>query len=531
MIVPSGKTGQLAVFQNDGKGGFKRLSAPGLQEAVTRDQTTVLGFARADGQTVLLAGSANYEDGRATGPVLRQYALPAQTIDDTLPVSAASTGPLAMADVDGDGDLDLFVGGRVVPGRYPEAASSLLFLNENGRFKPDSNPSLTGIGLVSAAVFTDLDGDGDPDLVLACEWGPLRVFRNEGGRLVPWQMPVTLAGASTTLDRLAGFWNGVTAGDFDGDGRLDIVASNWGRNTHRTGRLPWRVYFGDFAGAHGMEIIEAFHDPAMNKVVPWRARDAVARSLPAVLEQFTTYRAFGAASVAELPGFRAARELQVNTLDTMVFLNRGDRWEARALPVEAQFAPAFGLAVADFDGDGNEDLVLAQNFFGSEIETSRCDAGRGLLLRGDGEGNFRALPGQESGLVVYGEQRGAAVADFDGDGRADLAITQNRGSTKLWRNTQGRPGLRVSLRGKAANRHGIGGVVRLKFGERWGPARELHAGAGYWSQDSATLLLATPAGPSQIEVRWPGGKTTTTAVPESAKEISVFPDGRIERGH
>ena len=187
--------------------------------------------------------------------------------------------------------------------------------------------------------------------------------------------------------------------------------------------------------------------------------------------------------------------------------------------------------MADFDGDGNEDLVLAQNFFGSEIETSRCDAGRGLLLPGDGEGNFRALPGQESGLVVYGEQRGAAVADFDGDGRADLAITQNRGSTKLWRNTQGRPGLRVRLRGQAANPHGIGGVVRLKFGERWGPARELHAGAGYWSQDSATLLLAMPAGPSQIEVRWPGGKTTTTAVPESAKEISVFPDGHIERGH
>ena len=152
-----------------------------------------------------------------------------------------------------------------------------------------------------------------------------------------------------------------------------------------------------------------------------------------------------------------------------------------------------------------------------------------MLLRGDGRGNFRAVPGQESGLVVYGEQRGVAVADFDGDGRPDLAMSQNHGPTKLWRNLRARLGLRVRLRGPVGNPNALGAVVRLRFGDRLGPVRELHAGAGYWSQDSATLVLATPQAPAEIEVRWPGGLMTTAPLPESAKEITVFMDGHIER--
>jgi hypothetical protein len=162
------------------------------------------------------------------------------------------------------------------------------------------------------------------------------------------------------------------------------------------------------------------------------------------------------------------QKLTASTLETTVFLNRKDHFEARPLPAEAQFTPTFGICVADFDGDGDEDIFLAQNFFAFRVEEARLDAGRGLLLRGDGKGGFEPMPGQTSGIKAYGEQRGAAVADFDHDGRVDLAVTQNGAATKLFRNTHARPGLRVRLVGASGNPDGVGAMLRLKFGDRWG---------------------------------------------------------------
>jgi hypothetical protein len=203
----------------------------------------------------------------------------------------------------------------------------------------------------------------------------------------------------------------------------------------------------------------------------------------------------------------------------MVFLNRGQRFEAALLPAEAQFAPAFGLNVADLDGDGQEDVFLAQNFFALRLEEPRLDGGRGLWLRGDGRGRLAPIPGQESGVKVYGDQRGSAVCDFDEDGRIDLVVTQNGSATKLYRNAGARPGLRVRLGGPPANPHGLGAVLRLAFGEKQGPAREVHGGSGYWSQDSAVPVLATPSPPTALTVRWPGGKTTTHPIAAGAREI------------
>jgi hypothetical protein len=160
------------------------------------------------------------------------------------------------------------------------------------------------------------------------------------------------------------------------------------------------------------------------------------------------------------------------------------------------------------DGDGNDDIFLAQNFFAVDGDTSRLDAGRGLWLSGDGEGNFRAVPGQESGIAAYGEQRGCAVSDFDRDGRVDLALTQNGAETKLYRNVKAKPGLRV--------RSAIGAVLRIDNG----PSREVHAGSGYWSHDSIVQVMKSGA---QLTVRWTGGKTTTMKIPEDAREITASP--------
>jgi hypothetical protein len=150
-----------------------------------------------------------------------------------------------------------------------------------------------------------------------------------------------------------------------------------------------------------------------------------------------------------------------------------------------------------------------------------------LWLKGNGSGGFDAIDGQKSGVKVYGEQRGSALSDYDGDGRVDLVISQNGAQTKLYHNVGGRPGLRVRLTGGAGNLEGIGAVMRLGFGERWGPAREVHAGSGYWSQDSAVQVMATPQVPTRIQINWPGGKSVIGNVPDQAKEIMVHLDGLV----
>jgi hypothetical protein len=530
LIIASGKGGTLAVYTNDNHGAFNAMKAPPLTTPVTRDQTAVLGWNNAAGHCVLLSGSANYEDGLAFGGVVRPYDLAQATVDDTFPSSPSSTGPLALGDIDGDHKLELFVGGRCLPGKYPERASSALYRNTGSKFQLDveASKAFADVGLVSGAVFSDLDGDGLPDLVLACDWGPIRIFRNVHGTFVE-------ATEALGMDKFKGWWNGVTTGDFDGDGRPDIVASNWGRNTpyqsHR-GR-PLMIFYGDFDGDGTEDIIEAYYDIDLQKLVPERPFTPMAQAMPFLRGRFGTHRAYGQASVEELLGdsVKAAKHWEADWLESTLFLNRGDHFEAKPLPVEAQTAPAFGVSVADLDGDGYEDLFLSQNFFDSEPETPRYDAGRGLWLRGDGHGGFTAVRGQDCGIKIYGEQRGCAVCDFDHDGRTDLVVTQNSAPTKLYHNLAGKPGLRVQLEGPPENRNAVGASIRLAFGEQLGPAREIHAGSGYWSQDAACQVLALPTEASAVLIRWPGGKQTRSALRPGATEVRIDTDGRLQVIH
>ncbi len=524
LVVPGGAGRELAWYRND-RGRFIRvpLHLPGAAP----DVTMALRFPTPQGVSLLI-GQSSY---RSTTPaeafavpdVLRLDLGPAGNLlrsEVLVAPDTMSTGPIALADVDGDGDLDLFVGGRVLPGAYPVPPNSHLYLNDGGRFTRDqqNEGAFRQAGLVSAAAFTDLDGDGDPELALATEWGPIRVFLNERGTF----SEVTGAWG---LARLEGGWRGISAGDFDGDGRMDLVATNWGRNIPfpADSAAPLYVYVGNFGTSSEVSLLLGRLDPRLNAIVPVAPFSRLAWAMPDLRTRIPSFAEYADATIDKVIGepFSRMVRIQLTTLDHTVFLNRGGRFEAIPLPDEAQAAPAFAVVPADFDGDGREDLFLAQNFSQTEVGLPRFDAGRGLLLLGGGTGGFAAMSGQKSGIRIYGDQRGAAASDYDEDGRVDLAVAQNGAEVRLLRNIGAAAGFRVRLIGPPGNPGGVGAAIRVRYADRDSPVREIRAGSNYWSEDGLVQVFARRSVPKSVFVRWPGGATSETPVDPGQQEVVI----------
>jgi hypothetical protein len=524
LVVGTGRGGHLTVFRNL----RHRFVATPLGDGPARwDLTTVLPAPSSEGlgAVSLIAGQSSYEaqsasEALAVPPVVGFATRGVTAPSPLLAPDTASVGPLALGDVDGDGQLDLFVGARIVPGAWPLPARSHLYhRSPTGGWVTDSlnERALASIGLVSAAIFTDLDGDGRPDLVATSEWGPIRVFHNDGGRL----RDVT---GDWGLSGIRSRWNGVAAGDFNGDGQLDLALTSWGRNTPwaASDDRPYVLITGNFGGA-GLGLVFASRDSVTGREMPLESFGRLGIAIPGLKTRFATYAEYSRASVDDMLGdaIRSSVRVGATTFDHLLLLNRGGRFETVALPPVAQLAPAFAPVVADFDGDGHDDLFLAQNFSPTAIETPRFDAGAGLVLLGDGTGAFRPLSVRQSGIAILGDQRGAAAADYDGDGRVDLAVSQNGTATTLWRNRVAKPGLRVRLRAGPGNRWGVGARLHVLAGNRRGPVREVHAGSGYWSMDGATTVLSLPPGADSLVVQWPWGRQQIVPLSPGQLEVTV----------
>jgi hypothetical protein len=341
--------------------------------------------------------------------------------DGTLPPTGTSTGAIAASDFDGDGRADLFLGGRVVPGRYPATPRSFLLRNTNGRFTDVTDelaPGLREVGMVTDAEWADVDGDGRPDLVLTLEWGPVSVWRNTGRGFEDITGGAGLAG-------LSGWWSALTVADVDGDGRPDLVAGNVGLNTkyRAAPTAPTVLLSGVFDDSGRDHLVEA--QTVDGRLVPVRGRSKLAYAFPWLPRKFPTYAAFGRASIEDL--FDADRlsrvlRLEATELASGVFLNRSDasgvRFEFRPLPRFAQLAPINAIVAHDFDGDGHLDLVCVGNNFGPEPSTGRFDGGLGAFLRGDGSGGFHPVAPGASGLVVPGDARAAVLVPLPRGGTA-----------------------------------------------------------------------------------------------------------------
>ena len=446
---------------------------------------------------------------------------------DALPESFEFASAVCVADYDRDGKPDIFVGARTVPGDWPHSGKSRLLHNDSGsgavKFsdKTGTVEGLGNAGLVTAAVWSDANGDGWPDLLVATEWGPVKLFQNEKGQMQERTKQAGLAGVT-------GWWRGIAAADVDHDGDLDYVATNIGLNTkypQATPDRPQLLYYSDFDGTGKPKILEVLREG--DRLFPERSRPVSSEAMPFIKEKFVSHSAFGKATIEDIftpEKLRQAERYEAVEFQNGVFVNDGGRFTFRPLERIAQIAPGNSPVVCDFNGDCHPDVFLSQNSFSPIVEIPRFDGGLGQLLLGDGKGAFRAVSIRESGVAVPGDAKSASFTDLNNDGKPDLAVTVNSGAAAAFLNQSAARWLRVTV--PAANAAGT--RLTLKRGKLPPQLIELHAGTGYLAQDSATAFfgLGEKDAPGTVTAQWPDGTTTDTAYDGKAATLKLAPHKR-----
>lgn len=337
--------------------------------------------------------------------------------ESSLPKMITSGSRVRSADFDRDGDIDLFIGGRLIPGNYPLPANSHILENQSNKGVPKFvdmtqkiAPSLEEIGMVTDAKWTDFDNDGWMDLIVVGEWMPITIFRNNKGNFENITKQLDLY--NTT-----GWWYSVQDGDFDNDGDKDLIVGNLGLNYKYKAdeKETFDIYFNDFDNNQTGDIVLSYFNNG--KKYPLRGRECSSQQIPGIKKKFKDYTSFSIATLEDVYTKEYLEEslhYQVKSFASVYLENLDGKFRVKQLPQLAQISNINQILVDDFDKDSNLDMVIAGNMFSSEVETPRNDAGNGLFIKGDGQGNFVPVGARDSGLFTPGDVKDMAVINIAG---------------------------------------------------------------------------------------------------------------------